>query len=197
MEQLRKESDLQPILERCIRILNDVGYKNINISNIRFNERLKSTYGRYISRDRVVEINKYHFLYGKLNDIENTIIHEIVHHLDAESYKDFQEYREKCYKRGRSNGGHTENWFKLAKDVTDKTGYVIERYGEHDIYIPEKPSKPKVKRYLHYFRCKKCKHVTWSYSKFEDPNKVIGRQKCEACQCYYNNDGEFEFYYTK
>lgn len=197
MEQKRNISELDSILNNCISILNNVGYVNINIKSIRFNERLKSTYGKYISADKIIEINKYHFLYGELNDIENTIIHEIVHHLDAESYKDKWEYREKCYKRGRSNGGHTENWFKLAKDVTFKTGYNIEQFGETDIYIPEKTSKPKVIRYLHYFKCKKCNYVTWSYSKFKDPNKVIGRQKCEACQCYYNNDGEFEFYYTK
>jgi predicted SprT family Zn-dependent metalloprotease len=197
MDQKRCESELNNVLEKCISILNNSGYTNININGIKFNERFKSIYGRYNSKDRIIEINKYHFLYGEMFDIENTVIHEIAHQLDIDSYKDLVEYRKNCYKRGRSNGGHTENWYRLAKDITSKTGYQIKKYGEEDIYIPEQPNKQKIKRYLHYFKCKKCGNVIWSYSKFDDPTKVVPRQKCERCECYYGTNGEFEFYYSK
>jgi predicted SprT family Zn-dependent metalloprotease len=128
MEQKRNESDLQPILIKCISILNNIGYKNINISGIKLNGRLRTTYGRYNAIDKTIQLNKLHFLYSDQFEVERTIIHELTHHIDASSYKSLSDYL-----THHCNNGHTKEWWNIANDVTYKTGYKIEQYNEYNL----------------------------------------------------------------
>ena len=67
-------------------ILNDIGFKNITVNRISFNNRLRSTLGWYISSTKSIEISTRHFACGTYDDVLNTIIHEISHNICEEKY---------------------------------------------------------------------------------------------------------------
>lgn len=166
-------------------ILNDIGFTNITVKRICFNNRLRTTLAWYIHDTRTIEVSTKHFACCDDDEIMNTIIHEISHNICEEKYGKQEE-----------NQGHSKEWFEIADYITEKTGYLIEQYASDSI----KEDKSKIIStpiYFHRFKCKKCKYEYTAYSKKKDPSKVR-KQKCIGCLIGYKvlgyeySEGEFE-----
>lgn len=102
---MRTEKDLLMMYMECINLMNKYGFK-VNPINIKLNNRIKKTLGRYTHSKQLIEINKTYFEQAKEEAIKNTIIHEICHQLTP--------YH-----------GHDTVWKSLAYKVSNKTGYKI------------------------------------------------------------------------
>lgn len=164
-------------------ILNDIGFKNITVNRISFNNRLTSTLGWYISSTKSIEISTRHFVCGTYEDVLNTIIHEMSHNICEEKYGEQIE-----------NGGHTKEWYEIADYITVKTGYEIKPTSD---VTEDKNKIISIPKYFHRFKCKKCGYEYTAHSKFKDSSKVR-KQKCIGCLSshkvlgYEYSEGEFE-----
>lgn len=174
---------LHIMLIDAIKLLISIGYNHIEINDIVLNNRLSSTFGRYYHNKRLIEINTIHYKYSSKEDVMNTIIHELTHNIHDLKYGD-----------NALQGDHNVQWLEIAKDVTEKTGYVIKEYATEDI---DYSKIPKVEYFHHYLKCKICGHTDYSISKFKDASKVVKRKKCICCEVSHNRDGEFVCVGTK
>ncbi len=174
---------LYEMYNKAESILNDIGFKNITVNRISFNNRLTSTLGWYISSTKSIEISSRHFACGTYEEVLNTIIHEISHNICEEKYGEQIE-----------NGGHTKEWYEIADYITEKTGYEIKPTSN---VTEDKNKIISIPKYFHRFKCKKCGYEYTAYSKFRDSSKVR-KQKCIGCLSnhkvlgYEFSEGEFE-----
>lgn len=166
---------LYEMYNRAENILNGIGFNDITVNRISFNNRLTRTLGRYISDIKSIEISTRHFMCSSYDEVLNTIIHEISHNICEDKYGEQEE-----------NGGHTRKWFEIADYITQKTGYKIQPESSVTDDEGEIISTPK---YFHRFKCKKCGYEYTAYSKFKE-NKMVRKQKCIGCWCANKLDGK-------
>lgn len=176
LENCTKEyKKLYEIYNKAEEILNNIGLTDITVKDIRLNNRLTTTLAWYISGEEVIEVSTRHFACGSYDEIMCTIIHEISHNICENRHGEQKEW-----------GGHTAKWWKIADEITEKTGYNIQpcsKVTEDEskiIYTPE---------YVHRFKCKKCGYEYDAYSFKEDPKKVR-KQKCLGCLARHKLHGE-------
>lgn len=174
---------LYEMYNKAESILNEIGFTDIDVKRICFNNRLKSTLGWYISDTKVIEISTRHFACGTYDEVLNTMIHEISHNICENRHGEQTE-----------NGGHTKEWFEIANYITEKTGYEIQPTSSVSV---DKSKIISIPKYFHRFKCKRCGYEYTAYSVKEDSNKVR-KQKCIGCMCVHKldgkeySDGEFE-----
>lgn len=164
------------------KLLNSIGFKNISVRRITFNNRFTSTFGSYISNTKTIEISKRHFACGNREDVMNTIIHEISHNICEDRYGEQID-----------NNGHTREWFEIANYISKNTKYKIEQFSDLEEDKSKIISFPK---YFHRMKCNVCGYEYTTISKFEDPNK-LRKRKCILCQSNYKlidkcSDGDFK-----
>lgn len=112
---MRPIKELNKIYKECRQLLIDNGYKVPLVQSITLASLPKSVFGRCCGRMKLarIEINMTYYLNADIEDLKNTIIHEICHQISP-TY------------------GHSKEWKKIAKDVTEKTGYKIETYAKRE-----------------------------------------------------------------
>lgn len=98
------------IANQCIGELEELGYKDVPLDEIRWNGRLKSALGRHIFKHRFGEVISHTIEISKMLKTEQivreTIMHELIHAL--------------C-----PYDGHGRLWKSIVKQVNDAYGYNI------------------------------------------------------------------------
>lgn len=149
-----------------------LGYSEISVRNISLNGKLLKSLGRYFRLTKDIEINKDFFLYADEKSIIGVIIHEIIHNISQPV--------DSMY--------HTGEWLKIAKDVSSRSGYII------DVKNPVEPFRhliPQKFKYEHEFQCK-CGRRQYVKSKFEIlPQRYI--PKCDLEGLIDNTIHEMSF----
>lgn len=158
---------LQQMLSEALTILANIGFNNIQINEIKLNNRLKTTRGQYLYKSKTIEIATLHYKYSDESYVMNTIIHELAHAI-----------HNSIYGMKLENGGHTKEWFDIADYISKNTNYKIEQYAS----IPLNYDKMnKTEYWYHEFVCD-CKNIRqWCITKGKDSSKALRRKKCPNC----------------
>ena len=154
---------LNKLLKECISMLEEIGYKP-DIAEIRLNNRLSRTYGRYLQDGRIIEINAKVFENASEEQNKTTILHELSHNLDHLLNGSISDELE----------GHGEAWQVIAKDISDKLGYPIQRYSPFHV------DQQRAQKYYHTYRCHNCGRDKTVASKFENEESVRSG-RCDYC----------------
>lgn len=174
---------LLKMYNEAVQLLNDIGIRDISVSEIKLNAKLKKTLGQYSEKTKEIEISKLHYYCSTKEEVFGTILHEISHNVCQNRFGPQGE-----------NGGHTEKWQEIADYITENTGYKMQPVSNVSWNMAKVNRIPE---YYHRFKCKKCGYEYTTYSKKENPAEVKKR-KCIGCQCAYlrlgrpYSDGEFE-----
>ena len=160
-----KERDLELLNKLVIDVKRDMDKLNVPYNDIvpfKINNRLSRALGRCIykriNNEKVsvlLEIQGEYFKNGSINDIKDTICHELIH-----SAKD-------CV-----NSGHIGIWKKYADIMTLNSKYNIKRTQSVKIDVDESKYKYKVV-------CSKCGVTTYKKRK----SKLIEHPEYFRCKC--------------
>lgn len=163
---------LNRLYGECISMLEGIGYKP-DIAEIRLNNRLSRAYGRYLQDGRIIEINAKVFENASEEQNKTILLHELSHNLDHILNGNISDELE----------GHGESWQIIAKDITDKLDYQIQRY------CPFHVQQNRKIQYFYTYRCRKCGCDKTVQSKF-DTEEPVRKGKCQYCRW---DDLEFLF----
>lgn len=157
--------ELDDLYLECVNLIKSIGYSPA-ISEVRLNNRLTRTYGRYFENEKIIEINKKVFNSATKEQNMITIIHEITHNLDhllnGHTSEDLD--------------GHGESWQKIADDVSSKLGITIQRYSPFTC----EADYSKEKEYHYTYKCTECGGTKTVLSKQKD-NSLVRKGKCRYC----------------
>lgn len=144
------QQQLQAEFNEICNLLRENSCEILPELKIQFTNRCTTTWGNYILRDKLININYAVFAVNeKCNPKANrsVIAHEICHYLADKQYPD-----DKFIK-----GGHTEHWYEISRNVGKIADVSINRYIDHsDVakyknYVKNNKLNKKINKYVVYY----------------------------------------------
>jgi len=87
MSKKEKESYIGDRIEYCGKVMLEFlsdNFKEITVPSLCRNNKLKSTYGKYVPLNKTIEIATYLLLSGNEYQMIQTLLHELLHHICKE-----------------------------------------------------------------------------------------------------------------
>lgn len=156
-----QRSEVSKLCNDCLKELRTLGYDMPPIIfDLDYNSvKVMGMCSRRATDFFIIQISKFHWENNPIEEVRNTIMHELTHAID------------------RNKHSHNFEWAKLAREVSLKTGTNITMYATHT----EGEEKASMERAVAYVDCNMCGYRHYVFKRTKVYKTEAAGYNCATC----------------